>query len=69
MQDKEVSMVTFAVIFRGRGVNDAEAIAVSSDKSVVARVARAMLDAKESEHDPILDARRDGEQKVLRLVV
>jgi hypothetical protein len=62
-------MLTFLALYRGPSVPEAKLLAVSADPSLVVDVARHLLDHRANIANSIVEARQEGRDRVLRLVL
>jgi hypothetical protein len=61
-------VVSLVALYRGATVASAKLVSVTSDPSLVARVAHVLLSHEPTSPDPIVDAMSSGRREALRLV-
>lgn len=62
-------MVSFLALYRGRSVDDAELVAVSTDPELVGQFADELLDQRApTADDPVVSVIREAECRGLRIV-
>jgi hypothetical protein len=61
-------MVSFLALYRGRSLNEAELVAVSTDVEIVSNFAERLLKQPYEETDPVLMEVKTGKRRALRRV-
>ena len=60
--------MSFLTLYRGRTLEDAQLVAISTSKEIIKDFAERLLNERDDEPDPALNEIRQGKQNALRII-
>jgi 2-oxo-4-hydroxy-4-carboxy--5-ureidoimidazoline (OHCU) decarboxylase len=64
----EKTLVSFLTLYRGRTLEDAQLVAISTNDRIVKDFAERLLQERDEESDPALNEIRQGKRRALRII-
>ena len=64
----EKTVVSFLTLYRGRTLEDAQLVAISTNDRIIKDFADRLLQERDDEPDPALSAIRQGKRHALRII-
>jgi len=61
-------MVSFLALYRGRTLDDAQLVAISTNDRIIKDFANRLLNERNDEPDPVLNEIRQGKRRALRII-
>jgi len=61
-------LVSFLTLYRGRTLEDAQLVAISTNNHIIKDFAERLLQERDDEPDPALNAIRQGKRHALRII-
>ncbi len=67
-RERRNTLVSFLTLYRGRTLEDAQLVAISTNDQIIKDFAERLLQERDAESDPALNEIRQGKRRALRII-